>query len=359
MYLMVRLQSSTLFNRFSVGSSKGQSTPKKAVVRNPQATMSKESKPVKNQEKDAILSDPLSSQATVSQTQKKSLVSSNPLSSIQPEASQVQNKTLVHSNPFSDQPKVNQVQKGLPLSSSTLVSSQLQASQTQDKPSANQLEASLSSPLEASQTQNNAATSSDRSSQPEATQTQEKSPVSSNPLPSQQESQGQPLKTDTKISIASVSESNQELSKESQTKDIPATQKQATSKSSLFILSDDKSHDSPTQADTNYSTEIEEGLDENVPLLLGHSDTDLQISEGSEDPDRKARWKSLDTLRGIAVLGMILVLGQGDIERAYDWMKVSSYVGFKPADMIEPIFFFLLGFTLYLKFEKNPKKLRL
>jgi predicted acyltransferase len=64
------------------------------------------------------------------------------------------------------------------------------------------------------------------------------------------------------------------------------------------------------------------------------------------------RLLALDVLRGIAVVGMILVNYQGNWERVYAPLQHSSWHGLTPADLVFPLFVFIIGISMYFSLKK-------
>ncbi len=62
----------------------------------------------------------------------------------------------------------------------------------------------------------------------------------------------------------------------------------------------------------------------------------------------RTRWPSIDVLRGLAVAGMILVNHPGDMNHVYDPLSHADWNGFSPADLVFPLFIFVLGMSVWL-----------
>lgn len=60
------------------------------------------------------------------------------------------------------------------------------------------------------------------------------------------------------------------------------------------------------------------------------------------------RLQSIDVLRGWTVAAMVLVNGAGDWNHVYPWLEHSAWHGCSPADIIFPLFLFLVGAGLAL-----------
>lgn len=68
------------------------------------------------------------------------------------------------------------------------------------------------------------------------------------------------------------------------------------------------------------------------------------------------RIQSVDTLRGITIIGMIIVNNAGGKE-SFDSLRHSAWNGLTPCDLVYPFFLFILGISTYLalnKFEFKP-----
>lgn len=64
------------------------------------------------------------------------------------------------------------------------------------------------------------------------------------------------------------------------------------------------------------------------------------------------RLLSLDVLRGITVAGMILVNNAGACGYSYAPLKHAKWDGFTPADLVFPMFMFLMGISTYISLRK-------
>jgi predicted acyltransferase len=70
----------------------------------------------------------------------------------------------------------------------------------------------------------------------------------------------------------------------------------------------------------------------------------------------KKRFEDLDILRGLSVIGMILVLMPGAWEHRYSWLNHADWAGLPPlADLIFPTFLFCVGFSIPISFENRIK----
>ena len=65
------------------------------------------------------------------------------------------------------------------------------------------------------------------------------------------------------------------------------------------------------------------------------------------------RLDELDLLRGLSVIGMLLVVTPGQWEQNYSWLVHAPWEGLVPADMIFPGFLFCVGFALPLSLSKR------
>src|SRR5436190_19744973 len=78
-------------------------------------------------------------------------------------------------------------------------------------------------------------------------------------------------------------------------------------------------------------------------------------------PSRRAesttRFRSLDVLRGIAIVGMILVNNQGSGAHAFFGFSHADWNGWTPADLVFPLFLFVVGGSMALSMAKRPPTL--
>ena len=65
------------------------------------------------------------------------------------------------------------------------------------------------------------------------------------------------------------------------------------------------------------------------------------------------RIESLDILRGVTVCGMILVNNAGACGFGYTPLKHAKWDGFTPADLVFPMFMFIMGVSIYLSLSKH------
>lgn len=68
----------------------------------------------------------------------------------------------------------------------------------------------------------------------------------------------------------------------------------------------------------------------------------------------KSRWLALDSSRGLAVLGMILVVSPGSWAHRFTELDHAAWNGWTIADMVMPLFLFCVGMALGMKVI-NPK----
>lgn len=64
------------------------------------------------------------------------------------------------------------------------------------------------------------------------------------------------------------------------------------------------------------------------------------------------RFVSLDVLRGLTVVGMIMVNTQG-VGKAFDFLRHSSWNGCRVADLVYPFFLFIVGAAIRFAFQKT------
>lgn len=65
------------------------------------------------------------------------------------------------------------------------------------------------------------------------------------------------------------------------------------------------------------------------------------------------RWDSLDLLRGLSVVGMLLNLNPGEWGKQYEWLIHAKWEGWNLIDMVAPIFLFCIGASMPLSFQKR------
>ncbi|ESQ94212.1 acyltransferase family protein [Asticcacaulis benevestitus] len=72
------------------------------------------------------------------------------------------------------------------------------------------------------------------------------------------------------------------------------------------------------------------------------------------------RWESLDLLRGLSIMGMLLNLVPGAWDKQYSWLVHAKWEGWQPIDMVAPAFLFCIGaalpFSLQSRFIKGETK---
>src|SRR6059058_473631 len=66
------------------------------------------------------------------------------------------------------------------------------------------------------------------------------------------------------------------------------------------------------------------------------------------------RMRAIDGLRGLAVLGMILVNNQGSGDHAFWGMAHADWNGWSPADVVFPTFLFVVGGSMALTMARRP-----
>lgn len=65
-----------------------------------------------------------------------------------------------------------------------------------------------------------------------------------------------------------------------------------------------------------------------------------------------SRLLSLDVMRGMTIVGMIVVNNAGG-PQSYDFLRHSVWNGLTPCDLVFPFFLFIMGVTTYLSLSKN------
>lgn len=68
--------------------------------------------------------------------------------------------------------------------------------------------------------------------------------------------------------------------------------------------------------------------------------------------NQSKRLLSLDVLRGITIAGMILVNNAGACGFPYEPLRHAKWDGFTPADLVFPMFMFLMGISTYISLQK-------
>lgn len=69
--------------------------------------------------------------------------------------------------------------------------------------------------------------------------------------------------------------------------------------------------------------------------------------------DKPKRLLSLDVLRGITIAGMILVNNAGACGFGYTPLRHVKWDGFNPADLVFPMFMFVMGVSIYISLKKH------
>jgi len=65
------------------------------------------------------------------------------------------------------------------------------------------------------------------------------------------------------------------------------------------------------------------------------------------------RWIALDILRGLSVIGMLLVINPGAWEQRYSWLNHVEWAGIIHVDMIFPTFLFCVGMALPISLARR------
>src|SRR5438270_12932203 len=74
-------------------------------------------------------------------------------------------------------------------------------------------------------------------------------------------------------------------------------------------------------------------------------------------PRAATRLRSLDVLRGLAIVGIILVNNEGSGAHAFFGMSHADWNGWSPADLVFPLFLFVVGASMTLSMAKRPPTL--
>ncbi|MFP9098267.1 acyltransferase family protein [Flavobacterium sp. RHBU_24] len=69
-----------------------------------------------------------------------------------------------------------------------------------------------------------------------------------------------------------------------------------------------------------------------------------------------SRWESLDILRGLSIIGMLLNLNPGAWEHEYSWLVHAKWEGGTLIDMVAPSFLFCIGASIPLSSQNRIKK---
>src|SRR5437764_11841034 len=76
-------------------------------------------------------------------------------------------------------------------------------------------------------------------------------------------------------------------------------------------------------------------------------------SETPSPARTSTRLRSLDVLRGVAIVGMILVNNQGSGAHAFYGMSHSDWNGWTPADLVFPTFLFVVGASMAISMARS------
>lgn len=77
-----------------------------------------------------------------------------------------------------------------------------------------------------------------------------------------------------------------------------------------------------------------------------------KISTMEADKSQNKRLTALDVMRGITIVGMIIVNNAGGPE-SYSALRHSDWNGLTPCDLVFPFFLFIMGITTYLSLAKS------
>src|SRR4051812_13470977 len=83
----------------------------------------------------------------------------------------------------------------------------------------------------------------------------------------------------------------------------------------------------------------------------------LTRPEAASPARTSTRLRSLDVLRGVAIVGMILVNNQGSGDHAFFGMSHADWNGWNVADIVFPLFLFVVGCSMALSMTKRPPAL--
>ena len=81
-------------------------------------------------------------------------------------------------------------------------------------------------------------------------------------------------------------------------------------------------------------------MPQNIPLSMSQSN----------------RLISLDALRGLTIIAMIIVNTPGDWSSVYPPLRHAAWAGCTPTDLVFPFFLFIMGFSLFLSLQNRLKR---
>ncbi len=70
----------------------------------------------------------------------------------------------------------------------------------------------------------------------------------------------------------------------------------------------------------------------------------------------KQRFEALDIVRGLSVIGMIMVIVPGAWEQRFNWLDHTDWRGYNVSDLIFPTFLFCVGFSMALSLTKRMER---
>ncbi len=94
----------------------------------------------------------------------------------------------------------------------------------------------------------------------------------------------------------------------------------------------------------------EKGAKSSASKLLAKGNVKKRINELKAGRTERTK---LDLLRGLSVIGMILVITPGAWGQNYSWLEHADWVGLVVADMIFPTFLFCVGFSISISMTRK------
>ena len=86
------------------------------------------------------------------------------------------------------------------------------------------------------------------------------------------------------------------------------------------------------------------------------SGTDGQVTYLKEDKTFRERLLSLDVMRGITIMGMIIVNTPGSWQYLYPPLEHAEWNGLTPTDLVFPFFLFMIGISITLALSRRKEK---
>jgi predicted acyltransferase len=80
------------------------------------------------------------------------------------------------------------------------------------------------------------------------------------------------------------------------------------------------------------------------------------MAQTNDNSNSRTRFASLDTFRGFAIIGMVLVNFWGGLNAIPDWLKHASDIGLTFADLVAPFFIFAIGLTYGISARRRMER---